>query len=1075
MNSLQALSEQVRQTYGAPKQALLTQAIERLQQNEGDADARGLTHAVAVAAMLNEWAAPFPVLIAGLLHDLFEPASGQNGLLQEIRAVFGDPVAEVAQVLARLRHVWYYELGQTTDSSENFSRAASELRQAPMAALVRFADQIVRFSALDQCSTEEKELLATANKGFLVPLANRLGVQFLSRQLEDQAFQILQPNDYYRTLERYPISSRLAAAQPVLDKLRQALENGGIGDAQIELSPVSVYWLFRHESDRGKKRVPLYLAQPYLINVIEWITCYQALGAIHKVWPPLPDTFVDYIASPRPNGYRALHTQVKYGQGEMLRCLIRTRQMTQVAERGIAAAWVNVPSELLPTLPDWNEPPAGMIAVFTPMGESRILPAGSIVVDFAFAVHRSFGYSLTGALVNDKYALVTKTLQNGDVVKLLKGPHVIGPSAEWIKLVKTPRARGAIRTWLTRNQSRHLIEQGKKHLNREMQSDGLTLVSPGMWDLLQRTSKTLWRKNPEELLKDIGLEIVEPSDVYNQMRQFTMPSDIELSPLSDSLSGQLLSSDPKYPYRFARCCNPSFPDPIVGYLTNRDVVSIHNANCPEIRFSPTIPLDWARISLPYRENVDIVATNRLGIVRDIAISVANAGISPISFHADVDVDGSAIIEFGLSEIPGDDIRHMIDELNDIPGVRSVESHPPHMPARTHRNTVAFRHFQNPYTKEAVEGDLFFGREEELNRLFVGLRFLAPGASMSIWGPRRIGKTSLLKEFARRHRARDDYLAIRIDMALAVPTTLTFLVALMTAIERQCANPELRAPNYGRVKKDPLGYFQAFISQALNVESKHLILMLDEFELLETIREEGVTWLDISRLFKALIQSGNGITFIFAGSGSLRRLLAKVPSLALLQEVTKNEILGCLTSQAAQELIRQAPDIVYEDVVVNELVEMTVGHPWYLQQICNQLFDEVTKSNTKRLVTKSLLDRTLAQWLPAQELDFVSNLIGSQVGAGHQLQRKGLLTLTAVAESSATNPSRDRWVSLEQITRTGILESVSPEELQLMLEELTRIDSLQTQNNHMYRLKVPICELWFQNRYSVTSFTRDMPL
>lgn len=1075
MTPLENLSQKVRQTYGLAEYALFTQAIARLQQHE-DADHAGVAmHAVAVASLLVEWGAPYHVVITGLLQYLLQPDTSQDDRLQDIRTVFGDAVAEIALVLVRLRHIWYYELGRATDVSENLSRAASELRQAPMATLVRFADQIVRFSALGQCSTEEKELLATVDKGLLVPLANRLGVQLMARQLEDQAFQILQPNDYYRTLERYSISSRAAAAEPVLEELRQALAEDGIGRVQVELSPVSVYWLFRHEKELGSKKVPLHLAQPLLINVAERGACYQALGVIHRLWPPLPDTFVDYIASPRPNGYRALHTRVKYGQGEMLRCLIRTQQMTQVAEMGIAAAWLNVPSELLPDLPDWNEPPAGMIAVFTPMGESRILPAGSIVIDFAFAVHRSFGYNLTGALVNDKHVPLTRTLRNGDVVKLLKGPHVIGPSAEWINLVKTPHARKSIRTWLTRNHSRHLIEQGKKNLNRVMQSDGLTLASPGMWELLHRTSKTLWNKNPEELLKDIGLELIEPSVIYNQMRQLITASDADLTPLSDSLSKHLLWANQPYQYRYARCCNPTPPDTIVGYLTNRDVVSIHNASCPEIRFLPTFPLDWPRISLPYRENIDIVATNRLGIVRDIAICVANAGISPISFHADVDDSGAAMIEFGLSEIPGDDIRHMIDELYDIPGVRQVKSQAPHMPARTRRNSVVFQHFQSPYTKEAVEGDSFFGREEELNRLLVGLRFLAPGASMSIWGPRRIGKTSLLKEFARRHRARDDYLAVRIDMALAVPTTVTFLMAIMTAVDKQCANPELRAPNYARVRREPLGYFQGFISQTLNIESKHLILMLDEFELLETIREEVVTWLEISRLFKALIQSGNGITFIFAGSGSLSRLLRKVPSLTLLQEVTQNENLGCLTPQAARELIRQAPNTVYDDDVVDDLVRLTVGHPWYLQQICDQLFDEATKSSPERRVTQALLDNTLADWVPAQELDFVNNLIGNHIGVGQEAQRKNLLTLMAVAECAAKYGTPERWVSIEQIARTGIHAAIVPEELLTLLESLARIESLETRNHQLYRLKVPICELWFQKRHSVTSFMRDIML
>ncbi|NHZ71571.1 MAG: HD domain-containing protein, partial [Aquificales bacterium] len=373
-------------------------------------------HAIAVASILTEWRAPTAVLVAGLLHDVHKPQYARNATLAEIEQLFGSEVSylvsEVSQ-LGRLGHIYpalQAGIADIVDAglSDRLPWANLILQRSPQAIIIKFADRLHNLQTIHVHNAQRQIEFAAYTQHIFAPLAERLGMRAVTRQLEDHAFRLLQPDEYADIAARYPWPERQQAASEIISQIEQQFQSVGLS-AEVCLDPNSLYNIYQSENLQGK-HFPWALAQPVIVVVDKRTDCYCALGFLHQMWPPEPERFRDYIASPKPNAYRALHTQLRYSPRHNLLVLVRDRQMHLVAERGLTAAWWGVPADKLPNLPKRAETAPGNITVLTPDGDLIVLPQEATPIDFAYVIHKSLGHQCVGAMVNGRMASLSQPL-----------------------------------------------------------------------------------------------------------------------------------------------------------------------------------------------------------------------------------------------------------------------------------------------------------------------------------------------------------------------------------------------------------------------------------------------------------------------------------------------------------------------------------------------------------------------------------------------------------------------------------------------------------------------------------------
>jgi GTP diphosphokinase / guanosine-3',5'-bis(diphosphate) 3'-diphosphatase len=1032
-------------------------------------------HPIAVASILAGWRAPTAVLLTALLHDTVKEKYAECPEPADIQQFFGPEVARLLQEVARLGRLGPLHTAPDPESSQVESSdalakrlpwVALVLQRAPLAVVIKIADRLDNFASLDALPPERQVAFASATLNIFVPFAERLGMRAVKRQLEDQAFAVLQPEVYQRFSRRYPLAARQTATADLIHRIQDHLTHEGI-PGRAAMKPVSLYTLYRSETLQNRS-FPLHLAQPIVVVMETAADCYRALGALHQLWPPWPGYIRDYIAAPKPNAYRALHTYLRFQPNEKLVLLLRDPEMEQVAEWGLTAGWSGVPAEHLPQFSQWREPPAGNISVLTPDGDLKMLPLGATAIDFAYAVHKGLGHQCTGAVVNGRLASLDRPLESGDVVSILTSQASIGPDPEWLNIVKTARARSAIRQWLRAQNPTEASKKGWALLDAHSRREGLTLASAQATRSLQLAARQLGYNSRDDLLLAIGLQQREPGVVLELLKQMASRGDG-----LPSLQATLVSlAEADFPQRLARCCNPLPPDLIVGYVTRENVVTIHRADCPRVaHLRPLINAEWNTLEIQPQVEIGIQAIDRPRLIQDVTAVIAESGLNMTSFHAERMTDGSAQIQFTLDEMPHSQQSLLLKRLRSVADVRQVEPASLRQPARFFEHGIVTRQFANPYTLRPVSGDSFFGRRAELRALVNNLRDVRPGEAVLLWGPRRIGKTSLLKEFQQSVLVGGDYVPVFVDMQrLSGRSATMFLLDISRAIVKALDSPLVKAPNLSRMKRDPLGYFRGFVENVPALQNKLLVLILDEFQLLGELKDEGVSLADINRYFRSLLQHQHGLTIVFSGGGVLEALLRQ-PEASFMLELARQQQLGCLDETAARQLVVEPlPRIRYADEVVEDLLALTAGHPYYLQWLCSELIIEADREE-RPFIRSAHLQATLTEWMPFQGEQFFNHLWGSSLSyEAAQLQRNKLV-LTAIA--SLANKENGRWLQLSQIQQSGVLAVLNEMQVWDLLQELVQMDTLECRDDEQFRLKVALCEQWLRANYSVKRLLKEM--
>lgn len=642
-----------------------------------------INHCLSVAMILVDLRVPPEVVVAGLLHDTVEDTTVTLG---DIRRDFGETVANLVNGVTKLTNLPRVSRGDQhieemtveerlkKEKSEAKSRKqdlkSETLRKTFLAmgddvrvVLIKLADRLHNMRTLHHTPEEKQRRIAKETLEIFAPLANRLGIWQIKWELEDLGFRYTNPEKYQEIAKN--LQDKRPDREKEIEKIKKNLFNLlASHNIAVEISgrPKHIYSIYKKMTKKGKPFDLVRDVRAMRLIVKDIPSCYAALGVIHTTWRPIPGEFDDYIAAPKDNFYQSLHTAVIYDDKRPLEVQIRTREMHENAEYGIASHWRykegggrNTSSNKvyeerinwLRSMMEWrsevndaNEFVEGMktdvfqdrVYVFTPRGDIIDLSAGSTPIDFAYHVHTDIGHRCRGARINGKLVPLYEELKTGDQVEILTAKRG-GPSRDWLNsnlgLVKTQRARSKIKTWFKKQQVEQNLAQGRTTIERELQRLG---VSEMNFDVL---AHDLGYKTPEEFFIAIGCgdlsisrvirrfseteEIIDELVVGTPTKESTVTDSVEVVGLKGLLS------------QMARCCRPMPGDQIVGYITRGRGATIHRQDCPNILRRKDkerlLQVDWGKVERTYPIPIKVRAYDRQGLMGDISTLLDSEGVN----------------------------------------------------------------------------------------------------------------------------------------------------------------------------------------------------------------------------------------------------------------------------------------------------------------------------------------------------------------------------------------------------------------------------------------------------------------
>jgi GTP pyrophosphokinase len=674
-----------------------------------------ITHPLAVAETLADLQLDASTLIAALLHDVAEDCDVP---ITELEARFGAEVSRLVDGVTKLSRVpWFKDDGENglverpndrqTIWAESMRKMFLAMADDIRVVLIKLADRLHNMRTLDARPPEKRRRVAQETMDIYAPLANRLGIGQIKWQLEDMAFRQLEPG-IYKDIARQLADRRVvreAAIAEVIQILQDDLAKVGI-EAEITGRPKHIYSIYRKMRARHAELSQIYdlLAIRVLVQTLP--ECYSVLGEVHSLWRPLPGQFDDYIGNPKESGYQSLHTTVVALEGQTFEIQIRTYDMHQVAEYGVAAHWrykegrrQNLRSDAkvawLRQLMDWQRDVAAgpqafvdslktdvfqdQVYVFTPRGEIKEMPTGATPLDFAYRVHTDVGHKCVGAKVNGRMVALDHTLQNGDIVEIITARGSKGPSLDWLNpnlgYIHTANAREKVRQWFKRQRRDENILRGRDLVDKELKRFSIDGVK------LEDVAAAFKYEKLDDFLAAVGYGDIQPQQIAtriaNEMRPPVDPSEPPaLRPASSpSSSGVRVLGVGDLLTRLANCCSPVPGDEIIGYITRGKGVTVHRLACPSVvneeNQERLVQVDWGRTEQQmFPVTVRVEAWDRVGLARDVAALLADEGLSMTAQTAVVHKDQTATV-WATVEVNGLDKLSRV--LHRLEGVRDVFS------------------------------------------------------------------------------------------------------------------------------------------------------------------------------------------------------------------------------------------------------------------------------------------------------------------------------------------------------------------------------------------------------------------
>ena len=666
-----------------------------------------LSHPLAVADTLADMGFDEPTIAAGLLHDTVEDT---RATIEEIDDDFGEEVADIVDGVTKISLIPFESKEEA--QAENIRKMILAMSNDIRVLMVKLADRLHNMSTLDFQKAHKQRRIAQETMDIYAPLANRLGLNVLKRRLEDLSFKYLRP-DAYNQIDHWLESHQVVEKHiidNVVEMLRKLLKENHI-EGQVYGRIKHKYSIYKKMQSQSLTLDEMHDIMAFRVLVKDIRDCYAVLGLVHSQWKPVYGRFKDYISMPKANGYQSLHTTVIGPDGERIEIQIRTEEMHRLAEHGVAAHWLYKEKgrvnprdleqfswlrEIFERQSDEADSKEFLhslkmdlfkdeVYVYTPAGDVKELPEGATPLDFAYMIHTKIGHHCAGAKINGRLMPLGTPLKNGDIVQIITDP-ARNPNRDWLKMVRTARAKNRIQHYLRTEERAHAINLGRELLEKEGRKASINVSRAQKDGQLALVAQDMNYDGVEELVAAIGYAHITPRKVLNKLYAILHPEAAAQEPAPPGIretkeaargksEGVGIKGVDGVLMRFAKCCNPVPGDPIVGYISRGMGITVHRADCPNVaNMEPErlISVHWdGETEKPYEAGIFIVAKNEPGVLANIAdiISRNNINISDMSMQAQV--DGRSRLNLRIEVANASQLYQVIEAIRSLPAILEV--------------------------------------------------------------------------------------------------------------------------------------------------------------------------------------------------------------------------------------------------------------------------------------------------------------------------------------------------------------------------------------------------------------------
>jgi len=665
-----------------------------------------LAHLLAVVYVLAAMRLDLHSLMAGLLHGSLKEAESPAVAEQEIRKLFGKDVAGIVSGTTKITNVHFNS--RIAYQAENIRKMFLAMSTDIRVLLIKLADRFDDMKSLEYLPRERQLEVARETLDLYAPLASRLGIDWLKRELEDLAFSFLHPEEFADLAGR--IETSLEDRQQYVDEVKAILyaklHEFGINDCHILGRPKHLYSIYRKLIAQNIPLEKVYDKVAFRIIVKSVKECYAALGLVHSLWTPVEGRFKDFISKPKANGYRCVHTSVVGLHGEFMEIQIRTEEMDEIAKEGLAAHWAYKEGraisrsdvklfkwlkQMVQSLHDLQDPKEFLEAVkieldsiqvyvLTPNGEVKEILQGSTPLDFAYLVHTEVGNHCVGAKVNGRLVPLKYELQNGDQVEILTAPSQ-HPNRRWLSLVRTSRAKSRVRQWLNREEQERNLLLGQEICERELRKNNLSLKKLIKSGHLREILKGVSCNTLEDLLRRVGAGKLTVEAIVKRLLPQEVRGEEETAevvaekPVRRGRRGDAIIIDGinDMMVRISHCCMPVPGDAVMGFITAGRGISVHKVGCANFRNTDPerqVAVEWAQTTkVVHRAQVVIIARDRKGFLATLSntISMDDANILSVEAQAS-EGGGMARINVVVEIADRSHLERLLQHIRQLEGV-----------------------------------------------------------------------------------------------------------------------------------------------------------------------------------------------------------------------------------------------------------------------------------------------------------------------------------------------------------------------------------------------------------------------